>query len=86
MYRYLNAINEKRGLELEDYDDLYRWSVDNIADFWASVWDFVGVTTSSGYDRVVDDPGKMPGASSARRRSPSISLRPRRNTTSQSTT
>ena len=62
MYRYMNFVNGKYGRDLKDYDSLYRWSVDNISDLWASVWEFVGVRASSGFDQVVDDPDKMPGA------------------------
>ena len=45
-----------------DYDGLYAWSVSRIPEFWASVWDFVGIRASQGYDRVIDDERKMPGA------------------------
>ena len=31
MYRFMETVNQKRGLEL-DYKALYRWSVDNIPD------------------------------------------------------
>jgi len=31
------------------------WSVAEIAEFWAVVWDFAGVVASRGYDQVVDD-------------------------------
>jgi acetoacetyl-CoA synthetase len=63
MRAFMRFVNERQGVGLQDYNALYRWSVDRIPDFWASVWDFVGVKSSTGYDQVVDDPGKMPGAS-----------------------
>lgn len=47
---------------MKDCGSLYRWSVDNIPDFRAPVWEFVGVIAPSGFDQVVDDPAKMPGA------------------------
>lgn len=62
MYRFMTFVNERYGLDLEDYESLHRWSVDNIAECWASIWDFVGVKASKGYEQVVDDPAKMPGA------------------------
>jgi len=62
MMRFLEAVNAKHGQALEDYWGLWDWSVSAIEDFWASVWDFVGVETSAPYERVVDDPKKFPGA------------------------
>ncbi|OQX25167.1 MAG: acetoacetate--CoA ligase [Desulfobacteraceae bacterium IS3] len=62
MYRFMNLINEKYGKNFSDYPGLYQWSVDNIPDFWASVWDFVGVKASKPYDEVIDNVHKMPGA------------------------
>ncbi|MFO7598398.1 MAG: acetoacetate--CoA ligase, partial [Candidatus Desulfacyla sp.] len=41
---------------------LYQWSIDNIPDFWASMWEFAGIKASRPYTRVVDDVTKMPGA------------------------
>jgi acetoacetyl-CoA synthetase len=43
MYRFMNFINEKHGRDFKDYDSLYRWSVSDIPDFWAALWDFVGI-------------------------------------------
>ena len=34
----------------------------NIPQFWEAVWDFVGIRASRRFDKVVDDPGKFPGA------------------------
>jgi len=62
MYRYINFINEKFGKDFTEYDPLYHWSVENIPDFWASIWEFVDIKASRPYDEVIDDLGKMPGA------------------------
>jgi len=63
MTRFIRHINERYQTSFSNYNELYEWSVDNIADFWASLWDFLGIIHSKGYDQVVDDPEKMPGAS-----------------------
>ncbi len=60
MYHFLAAVNAKHGLELADYPALQRWSVDNLAAFWADVWDFVGVTASKPYDCVLPTPAMFP--------------------------
>ncbi len=43
----------------ESYDELWRWSVEDVGGFWASIWDFFGV--EGGYDRVLAS-SDMPGA------------------------
>ncbi|MGC8720636.1 MAG: AMP-binding protein, partial [Thermodesulforhabdaceae bacterium] len=60
---YMNFLKEKYARQsFSSYKELYEWSVNNIADFWASVWEFCGIIASKPYDEVVDDPYKMPGA------------------------
>ena len=53
MTRYLRERGKR------DYDELWRWSVDDLEGFWASLWDFFGV--GGGYDRVLGSTA-MPGA------------------------
>ena len=62
MYRFMLFVNERREQNFTNYDGLYEWSVNNIPAFWADVWDFVGIRSSRGYDHVIDDERKMPGA------------------------
>jgi acetoacetyl-CoA synthetase len=62
MTRFIDFVNRKHGNALKGYDELYQWSVNEIPQFWAAVWEFLGIKASRGYDRVVDDPRKMPGA------------------------
>ncbi len=62
MYRFMNSINERHNRNFSEYSALYEWSVENIADFWAAMWEFVDIRASKPYDQVVDDVTKMPGA------------------------
>ena len=62
MYRFMTLINQRYGTSFENYDGLYQWSVDHIADFWAAMWDFAEIKASKPYDQVIDDATKMPGA------------------------
>jgi acetoacetyl-CoA synthetase len=57
--RYARWLNETRGLALDDYHALWRWSVEDLEGFWASIWDFFGV--DSRYDSVLAS-REMPGA------------------------
>jgi len=62
MYRFMNFINEKYSKSFTEYVPLYQWSIDNIPDFWASMWEFAEIKASKHYDQVIDDLNKMPGA------------------------
>lgn len=48
-------------LQLESYEALYRWSIDDIAAFWAAAWEFCGVRASRPFDHVIP-PGAGTGA------------------------
>ncbi|MFZ0482170.1 MAG: acetoacetate--CoA ligase [Desulfobacterales bacterium] len=62
MHRFMNFVNAKFDQNFTEYDPLYRWSIDNISDFWAATWEFVKIKASKSYDQVIDDETKMPGA------------------------
>jgi len=62
MTRFMDFVNKRYGQSLNSYDDLYNWSVDNIPDFWASLWEFADIKASKPYDAVVTDLDKMLGA------------------------
>lgn len=59
--RFIDTVNKRYGKSFRSYDELYDWSINNISDFWGSVWDFCEIKASRDYDVVVNDPGKMPG-------------------------
>jgi acetoacetyl-CoA synthetase len=52
-FRFRDTVNKKYSLALSSYEHLYHWSVDNIADFWSTVWDETGVIGFKG-SHVVD--------------------------------
>ena len=54
MARFMRHVNSKYGLSLSDYPTLYRWSVDNVAEFWEECWHFCGIRASQSYDEVGD--------------------------------
>ncbi|OPY56618.1 MAG: Acetyl-coenzyme A synthetase [Pelotomaculum sp. PtaU1.Bin035] len=60
--RFISFVNNKYGLEINSYKQLYNWSIDKLSDFWAAMWEFGEIKASQGYDAVVDDPAKLPGA------------------------
>ncbi|MFO8088743.1 MAG: acetoacetate--CoA ligase [Desulfatiglandaceae bacterium] len=62
IYRFMNFVNNKHDRNFSDYQSLYQWSIENIPDFWAAIWEFADIKASEPYREVVDDPFKMPGA------------------------
>ena len=62
MYRFMNIINEKHHQNFSEFAPLYEWSIENIADFWETFWEFADIIASKPYGQVIDDVTKMPGA------------------------
>ncbi|MFN2118962.1 MAG: acetoacetate--CoA ligase [Anaerolineales bacterium] len=60
--RFMDLVNRTHGLHLEDYEGLYTWSVTEVADFWAMMWEFGEILASRSYDVVLDDIHRFPGA------------------------
>jgi acetoacetyl-CoA synthetase len=60
--RFIADVNARHGLCLRDYDDLYRWSVDDAEAFWSSWWDAAGVIADVKGTVAVEDGERMPGA------------------------
>jgi acetoacetyl-CoA synthetase len=59
--QFIKFVNEKYSLQIDSYDKLHRWSIENVSDFWAAIWEFVGIKASKKYEMVVDDLSKFPG-------------------------
>jgi acetoacetyl-CoA synthetase len=60
MRAYMNWLAENRGLHYETYDQLWNWSVAQVADFWESLWDYYRIKSSTSYHEVLSS-HKMPG-------------------------
>jgi len=59
--RYLRWLRSERGLDLDGYEALWRWSVTDLEEFWSSLWDFFEVRAQTPYERVLGSRA-MPGA------------------------
>ncbi len=60
--RFMARVNERHGLALATYHELWQWSTANLEPFWTELWDFSGVIAESRGNRVLADGDKMPGA------------------------
>jgi acetoacetyl-CoA synthetase len=61
MMRYLRWLEEHNGTHFDSYDALWAWSVTHLEDFWESIWQFFGLTSTSPYTAVLES-HQMPGA------------------------
>ena len=59
--RYLAWLERGRGLAFTDYDALWRLSVDDLAGFWSSIWEFFEVKAHAPYSTVLASDA-LPGA------------------------
>ncbi len=59
---YMRWLEDKKGLHFETRNALWQWSVEQIEDFWSSLWDYFAIKASKPYTTVLTE-RKMPGAS-----------------------
>lgn len=64
MARFARTIEQRHDVDFGDYDyeALWRWSVENVEEFWGEVWRFFDIAPGTRYATVLADRG-MPGAS-----------------------
>ncbi|HEX2071280.1 MAG TPA: acetoacetate--CoA ligase [Thermoleophilaceae bacterium] len=58
---YIEWLSAERGVAVGSYEELWRWSVDDLEEFWASIWEHFGVRASVPYEAVLGR-RTMPGA------------------------
>ncbi|MEH6823542.1 MAG: acetoacetate--CoA ligase [Motiliproteus sp.] len=57
---FMTWLNREQGFSFTNYDELYRWSVDDIEAFWSAIWEYFSIESES-YDLVLGS-REMPGA------------------------
>jgi len=60
--QFAEYVRQTHGVEVRDYDTLWRWSVDEREKFWQAVWEFCGVIASQVGSRILVDGERLPGA------------------------
>jgi acetoacetyl-CoA synthetase len=58
---YMNWLKEHKGLSFEDYESLWNWSVQEIEEYWESIWEYFQIISTSDYTSVLST-HQMPGA------------------------
>lgn len=62
MGRFLERIERERGLVFGDYEDAWRWSVDDLDGFWQEIWREFDVISHAPWKRAIEPGEGMPGA------------------------
>lgn len=58
--KLINNINDSRSLQMENYHDLYNYSIDRVGDFWEDIWIYTGIIASKDYKSVVENIEEFP--------------------------
>ena len=58
---FMRWAGARHGRDFGSYPELWDWSVAELEDFWADIWEFCGVRASHPYERVLAS-REMPGA------------------------
>ena len=59
--KFIELVNKKYNLSISGAKDLYIWSVNEIENFWAAMWEFGNIISSEPYNKVIEDLNKFPG-------------------------
>ena len=66
--RYVTWLERERGLAFASYDELQRWSVDDLSAFWSSIWEFFEVRAHAPLQRGAGLGARCPARSGSRAR------------------
>ena len=58
---FMRWLATERDLSLDTYDELWRWSVEDLEGFWSSIWEFFEVRADGSYEHALGE-RSMPGA------------------------
>jgi acetoacetyl-CoA synthetase len=61
MTDFMSWAGRRHGRTFADYAELWEWSVQEVGQFWADIWEYCGVRASKPYERVLTST-TMPGA------------------------
>jgi acetoacetyl-CoA synthetase len=59
--RYMDYLRDEHDRDFAEYEDLRKWSVEDLEGFWGSIWDFFGIRAHTPPERVLGS-RTMPGA------------------------
>ncbi|MGZ0016080.1 acetoacetate--CoA ligase [Yeosuana sp. AK3] len=54
LYAYQKWLTDHYKLHFDSYEDLWLWSVNNINDFWKSIWEYFNIISHSPYTSILN--------------------------------
>ena len=60
LVKYKQWLSTEKGVHTKDYDELWRWSIEDLEGFWQSIWDFFEVQADGAREPVMVGE-QMPG-------------------------
>lgn len=62
MWKFMQKVNIKHGTNLDSYNKLYLWSIENPHLFWEDVWNYCEIIHSQSFSSIIDNVACKPGA------------------------
>lgn len=61
LMHFFNWLKKEKDISFSDYSELWSWSVNQIEDFWETLWEYFDITHDGEYKQVLSD-HEMPGS------------------------
>jgi acetoacetyl-CoA synthetase len=61
LWRFIEFVNQQNKQSINQYSELYLWSVDNKVAFWSNIWKFFKIISSQPYTEVLTKTEGLPG-------------------------
>lgn len=52
IHDFKTLVSKKHGIPLNDYNDLWQWSISEPAKFWEEVWHYTGIKAHKPFTKV----------------------------------
>lgn len=59
MTKFIDLVNKYYGQKIDSYNELHKWSINNLEDFWRVMWEFADVKASKRYDTIMSGAERM---------------------------
>ena len=56
---FRKQVNMRYDIDIRDYAELHKWSIDNIEDFWKSIWGYLSPLCSKEPSAIINDKDKI---------------------------
>ncbi|KAL3494738.1 hypothetical protein BJX62DRAFT_223032 [Aspergillus germanicus] len=53
IHQFMRKTSEKHGVTLNNYDDLWKWSISEPAKFWEDIWHYTDIKAHTTYDQAM---------------------------------